>query len=180
MFSGQQRVVLFDRQHQFKHLVKMNAVVVVILLAVASFFFSVCIEFMHANAAKIKLWLEENNIQIAHLALTFLESSFKEKVIKLKFTIFFVSCLSSKRWITWMGHQLQVFRSASHAQTATTRKLFKSFSIWSPPSSVRPSSTDGIMRNVCQDCIWNSNHPRGSLDVCKGFLRAFFSQFFDT
>ena len=80
-------VVLFDRQHQFKHLVKMYAVV--ILLAVASFFFSVCIEFMHANAAKIKLWLEENNIQIAHLALTFLESSFKEKVIKLKFTIFF-------------------------------------------------------------------------------------------
>lgn len=60
------RVVLFDRQHQFKHLVKMYAVVV-ILLAVASFFFSVCIEFMHANAAKIKLLLEENNIQIAHL-----------------------------------------------------------------------------------------------------------------
>ena len=59
--------------------------VVVILLAVASFFFSVCIEFMHANAAKIA-----KNIQ----SLTVLESSLspfkkEEKVIKLKFTNFF-------------------------------------------------------------------------------------------
>ena len=75
------------------------------------------------------------------------------------------------------GIKLREVWATSHAKMATTRKLFKS-SIWSSSSlsSVPPPSqrtTDG-MRNVCQDCIWNSNHPRGFFgrvvrDFCAPF-----------
>ena len=128
---------------------------------------------MHANAAKTA----KNNIQTTlRLFWRVAPLQIEEKVIKLKFTNFFRHPIVGElhEW----GIKLKVWATSTHAKMATTRKLFKS-SIWSsslPSSSVPPSLNgrrDG-MRNVCQDCIWNSNHPRGFFgrvvrDFCAPF-----------